>query len=211
MANLIQIVVTWATNIISNFGYGGLFLTMALESAAIPIPSEVVVPFSGFLASKGQLNFWVVVIVATIANLSGAIVIYYIGFFGGEPFLEKYGRYFLIHRDDISKLDSWLSRHGAKLAFLSRLLPGIRTFSSIVIGVGKVNLSKFIWYTLAGSFVWNFALAYIGFTAGNKWDLLRPYFRKFDMLILTVIIIGIILFIFKHIHKFKKLSKHPKL
>lgn len=208
MVNFIEQVIVWAIGLIDRFGYSGIFLTMTLESAAIPIPSEVILPFGGFLVSSGRLNFWLVILAATSANLVGSIIIYYVGFFGGKPLLEKYGKYLLIHRDDVLKMDFWLKRHGARIAFFSRLLPGIRTFSSLVIGAGKVNFNKFFWYTFAGSLVWNLPLTYLGFSAGNNWDFLRPYFRKFEAVILALFVIGIILFIFRHFHRIKKLNRH---
>ena len=210
MSIIIEQIISWALALVSKFGYGGIFFTMMLESAAIPIPSEVVLPFSGFLASSGRLNFWLVVFVATLANLAGSTILYWVGFFGGQPILEKYGKYALIHRDDIQKLDSWLKKYGAKLAFVSRLLPGIRTFSSIVLGTGRLNFNKFFWYTFFGSFIWNLPLAYVGLVTGKNWNVLRPYFHKFELVILAAIVIAVILFIFKHVHRFKRLSQHPQ-
>ncbi len=207
MANVIEQIITWALSLIDKFGYAGIFLTMMLESAAIPIPSEAILPFGGFLASSGQLNFWLVVLVATLANLTGAVTLYLIGFFGGQPFLERYGRYALIHRDDIANLDHLLDRYGTKLAFFSRLLPGIRTFSSIVLGTGRLNFKKFFAYTLAGSLIWNLSLTYVGLVTGKNWNFLQPYFRKFELIIAALIIIAIAVFIFKHIRRFKRLSR----
>lgn len=207
MANIIEQIIIWALTLVDKFGYAGIFWTMMLESAAIPIPSEVILPFGGFLASSGSLNFWLVVLVATSANLFGAIALYMVGFFGGQPFLEKYGKYVLIHHDDIINLDRSLDRYGAKLAFFSRLLPGIRTFSSIVLGTGRLNFKKFSAYTLAGSFIWNLPLAYVGLIAGKNWNFLQPYFRKFELMIAALIIIAIAVFIFKHIRRFKRLSR----
>ena len=188
----------------------GIFLTMTLESAAIPIPSEVVLPFSGFLASSGHLYFWFVVFVATLANLTGATIIYFVGFFGGRAILERYGKYVLISRESISRMDQLAGTLRAHTAFFSRLLPGVRTFSSLLIGAGKINFKKFFWYTLAGSFIWNLPLAYVGFVTGNNWDFLRPYFQKFELVILAAIVIVIILFVFRQIHKLRKFSKHPE-
>lgn len=191
------------------FGYGGIFFTMTLESAAIPIPSEVVLPFGGFLASSGRLDFWLVILAATAANLTGAIAIYFVGLFGGRTILERYGKYVLISRESIARMDHWLEHYGAQTAFFSRLLPGVRTFSSLVIGAGKVNFNKFFWYTLTGSFIWNFSLTYVGFVAGNNWDFLRPYFRKFELVILAAILIAVIVFVFRQVHKLRRLQQHP--
>ncbi len=187
--------------LVDKFGYFGIFFTMALESAAIPIPSEVVLPFGGFLASSGHMSFWPVILTATFANLTGAAAIYFIGFFGGRPLLEKYGRYVLVRRDDISKIDSWLGRFGAQVAFFSRLLPGVRTFSSLLIGAGKVNFKKFFWYTLFGSLIWNFLLVYVGYAAGSHWEFLEPYFRKFELLLGAVVVIAAVVFVARHLRK----------
>lgn len=192
------------------FDYWGIFFTMVLESAAIPIPSEVVLPFAGFLASSGHLHFWSVVFVATIANITGATIIYFVGLFGGRAILERYGKYVLVSSESISRMDRWLARYEAHVVFFSRLLPGVRTFSSLLIGAGKINFKKFICYTLAGSFIWNLPLAYVGFVAGNNWDLLRPYFQKFELVILAAIVIVVVLFVSRQIHKLRKFSKHPE-
>lgn len=210
MNSLIEKIVAWALALISKFGYAGIFLTMGLESAGIPIPSEVVVPFSGFLAAQGRFSLALVAAAATLANLTGSLIFYFIGLRGGRPVIDKYGKYFLIHKDEVVELETWTNKYGSKVAFFSRLLPGIRTFSSIVIGAGRLKLKKFFWFTLAGSLVWNLPLAYVGFAAGNKWGILQPYFRKFEAVIAAVIVIAVTLFIFKHIHRITRLNRHPQ-
>lgn len=201
MSNLIEQIVSWALGIVSHFGYAGIFATMTLESAAVPIPSEVVLPFGGFLAASGELSFWSVVLVATAANLVGAVVLFYVGYLGGRPVLEKYGKYVLIHQKEVVKIENWLGKYGSRVAFFSRLLPGIRTFAPFVIGMGEMKIFKFGAYTLVGSFIWNWALAYVGFKAGANWDILRPYFHKFDLVLAGLVVIGIIVFISKHLNK----------
>lgn len=124
MSIIIEQIISWALALVGKFGYWGIFFAMTLESAAIPIPSEIVLPFSGFLASSGHMYFWFVVIIATAANLIGATIIYLVGFFGGRVILERYGKYVLILPESISKMDRWLERYGAQTAFFSRLLPG---------------------------------------------------------------------------------------
>jgi membrane protein DedA with SNARE-associated domain len=203
---LLEQIISWALAIIAKFGYGGLFVTMGLESALIPIPSEVVLPFCGFLASSGKMNLWLVVIVATLANLVASILIFYVGYFGGRPLVRKYGKYVFIHEDDIERMDNWVGKNGEKVAFFSRLLPGVRGFSSLVLGVTKINFKKFFIFTFLGSFVWNLPLAYIGFITGKNWNLLHPYFQKFEFVILGLIIIALAIFIYKHIGRFRKQS-----
>ena len=202
--NFFETIVAWVLVIISRFGYKGILLTMALESAAIPIPSEVVLPFSGFLASTGQLSFWFIVVIATIANLIGALVIYYIGTVGGRPFLDNYGKYFLVDAKEAQRLYHWLGKYQKATIFFSRLLPGVRTFSALVIGISdEVQVRTFILYTLLGSFLWNLALTYIGFLAGDHWNFLHPYFQKADFVIGILLAIGIIYFVYKHLNRKK--------
>lgn len=203
MSNILEKVLTWAVSLVAKFGYGGIFLTMALESALLPIPSEVVLPFSGFLASTGRFNPWLVVVTASLANLAGSAALYLIGFYWGRSLLKKYGHYFLIHEAEINKVERWLARYQEKVAFFSRLLPGVRGFSSLIIGAGRVGFKKFFWYTLFGSLIWNGWLAYFGYMVGSHWNLLRSYFQKFEWLIGAVILAGAILFVVKHWRKNK--------
>lgn len=204
MPSILEKILTWAVALVAKFGYGGIFLTMALESAAIPIPSEVVLPFAGFLASSGQLNFWLVVLTATVANLAGAAAIYLVGIYGGRPLLEKYGHYVLISEREISKVENWLVKYQEKAAFFSRLLPGVRTFSSLLFGAARLNFKKFVAYTLAGSVLWNLALTYVGLLAGDRWNTLRPYFQKFELGIAAAILILIAVFLYRHLKRAKK-------
>ncbi len=204
MANILETIVTWALNLINTFGYSGLFFTMALESAGIPIPSEVVVPFAGFLASSGRFDFWLVALVATLANLTGAIIFYFVGYYLGTAFLHKYGKYILMHKDDIEKMDRWLQSHGGRVAFFSRLIPGMRTFSSLVIGASEVRFPIFFWYTLFGSLVWNLPWAYAGYVTGNHWNQFQPYVRRFDYVIGAIMVVAIVIFVSRHFRKIRK-------
>ena len=201
MSNLIEQIVRWALGIVSHFGYVGIFITMTLESAAIPIPSEVVLPFGGFLAANGEFSFWSVVFVATAANLIGSVILYYVGFWGGRPVLNKYGKFVFIHEREVVKLENWLRKYGTRVAFFSRLLPGVRTFAPFVIGMGEMKIFKFGAYTLAGSFIWNGVLTYVGFKAGANWDVLRPYFHKYDLVLAGLVVVGIVFLIYKHLNK----------
>ena len=172
-----------------------------LESAAIPIPSEIVLPFSGFLAIQGKFNFWIVVLVATFANLIGSIILYWISYFGGRRLIESYGKYILVSAHEIRHADELFAKHGSLVIFIGRILPVIRTFISIPAGVAKMNFGKFMGYTFLGSLPWNFALALIGFKAGENWDILSPYFHKFDFVIIGVLMGGIVWYILRHFRK----------
>lgn len=201
MFGVVESIIFWAIGLIQAAGYAGIFLTMALESAAIPIPSEVVVPFGGFLAATGKMNFLAVVVVATLANLAGCVLLYGVGLKGGRPLAERYGKYFLLHRDDIQKFDDWISKYGAKTAFFSRILPGTRTFSAFFLGAGETKFLVFAGYTALGSLIWNAVLAYAGFFLGANWGILRGYFEKFYAVIIILAALAIAAFVLRHIRK----------
>jgi len=201
MFEVIEVISRLAFAVIDQSGYLGIFILSALESAAIPIPSEIVVPFSGFLAAEGRFVFWGVVILASVANLAGGIGLYWLSRILGYPFLEKFGRYILISRHDLDKAEILFRRHGSKFIFAGRLLPVIRTFVSIPAGVAKMNFFKFSFYTFFGSLPWNFALALVGFKAGENWDILLPYFRQFDFVIMGLIFAAAVWYLYRHLRK----------
>jgi len=177
--------------VIERAGYFGITLLMALESAGVPIPSEIIMPFSGFLVSSGRFFLWLVVFWATIGNLLGSLILYIIGYYGGRPFILKYGSYFFFSEQELEKSDEWFKKYGSPAIFFGRLLPVVRTYISLPAGVTKMNLSKFLIYTFIGSIPWNFALAYVGIILGDNWTKIDVYFRKFDYLVLIVILAAI--------------------
>ena len=199
MFELIEIVSIWALAVIDQSGYFGIFILSLLESAAVPIPSEVVVPFSGFLAAQGRFVLWFLVILISLANLLGGILIYWASRLWGRPVLEKFGKYILISKHELDEAERLFLKHGSKFVFIGRILPVVRTFISIPAGVAKMNFWKFSFYTYFGSLPWNFALALIGFKAGENWDILLPYFRKFDFVIIGIGIFLVGLYIYWHI------------
>jgi len=198
MFELISQISSWALGVIEQTGYFGIFILSALESAAVPIPSEVVIPFSGFLVITGKFSFWGVVWVATLANLAGSVVLFLVGRSGGRWFVEKYGRYLLIHKIDMDRADVWFEKHGVRAVFFSRMLPVVRTFISLPAGIAKMNIWEFSIFTFLGALPWNFTLAFIGYKAGENWNLLHGYFRKADVFIVLLILAVIIWYIVKH-------------
>lgn len=191
----------WALAVIEESGYVGIFILSALESAAIPIPSEVVIPFSGFLAAGGKFNLWGVVAVATLANLAGSVVLFLIGRSGGRWILERYGKYILIHKRDLDLADRWFSRHGTATVFWGRMLPVVRTFISLPAGVANMDLSRFSLFTFLGALPWNFILALMGLKAKENWDMLHGYFRKADIFIVILVISVIVAYVIRHLRK----------
>ncbi len=178
-------------SVIEKTGYLGVAILMAFESAGVPIPSEIIMPFSGYLASTGFFSIWLVVFWATMGNIFGSLALYFIGCYGGRAFALKYGHYFLINEAEINAVDAWFKKYGSFAIFFSRMTPVARTYISLPAGLAKMNLPKFVFYTFLGSVPWNFALTYIGFALGKNWGMLEVYFRKFDYVILALILLVI--------------------
>ena len=190
--------------LITALGYLGIFVTMAMESAALPIPSEIVMPFAGFVASQGHLDFWAIVIAGTLGNLVGSILLYYVGLKGGRPVLMRYGKYILVSEREIKIAEEWFRKFGSKVIFFSRMLPIVRTFVSLPAGAAKMDIKKFSFYTLVGSLPWNIALTYIGFVLGENWQQIEGLFRAFD---LAIVGIGAIVLVYIVYVLFKKKSR----
>lgn len=189
-------------SLINAMGYYGIVVTMAIESACITLPSEIIMPFSGYLITKGRFEMFWVVFAGTLGNLIGSIITYWVGVIGGRAFILKYGKYLLMSRHDLDVSERWFSKYGELTILFTRNMPVIRTFISLPAGIAKMNFFKFCLYTTVGSIPWNFALTYLGMKFGAKWHVtLSPIFHKFDIVIGIVIIIGIYLFIKRHIKK----------
>ena len=187
---------------ISLLGYSGIVLLMAIESACIPLPSEIIMPFSGYLVSTGQMNLWLVALAGAVGCVLGSLVAYWVGSNGGRPLIEKYGRYVLVSRHDLDMADRWFASHGEIIVFVSRLLPAIRTFIAFPAGVARMNLKRFILYTFAGSLPWCLGLAYVGQKLGEKWnkdDTLKTWFHRFDFLIGIAAVLVIGWWIWRHV------------
>jgi len=189
---------------IEKTGYFGIAGLMLLESANIPIPSEIIMPFSGYLVFLGKLSFTLVGIFGALGNLLGSALGYVIGYFGGRPFVEKYGRYLFIHETDLTRADLWFSKYGQGVIFFSRMMPIVRTFISTPAGIAKMNFKKFCLFTFFGALPWSFFLTFLGYKTGENWKILEIYFRKFDWFILVLIILTGIWWIWRHI----RLSKN---
>lgn len=208
---MISAVIGFVTHLIiqtiSTAGYLGIFVLMALESALIPIPSEVTMPFSGYLVSVGRFNFWAVVVVGALANLVGSQVAYLLGFKGErlvvERLIRRFGRYVLISEDEFYQAEEWFRKHGKKIVFFSRIMPVVRTFISLPAGIAKMDFFRFSVLTFLGSLVWSAFLTYIGFILGRNWAQLDPYYRKFEV---AIFIIGLTVVIYYLWRKLKKLK-----
>ncbi len=181
----------------------GVVALMALESACIPLPSEVIMPLAGWMLvkNKGLGLDWVLMagLYGAIGNLIGSWIAYAVGAWGGRPFLLKYGKYLLISRHDIDLADIWFAKYGQATVFLTRLMPVIRTFISFPAGVTRMNLLKFSFYTFIGALPWSAALAYAGYVAGEHWEQIRAVMRPFDIPIILVCVVLFGIFVYRKI------------
>jgi len=179
-------------------GYAGIVLLMAIESACIPLPSEIIMPFAGFLVFKGELVLWIVAVTGALGCVLGSIPAYYLGMYGGRPLVEKYGKYVLISHKDLNMADDWFAKHGDIIIFIARLLPAVRTFIAFPAGVARMNMPKFIAYTFVGSLIWCFVLAYIGMKFGENWVILKAYFHQFHYIIAGLGLIFVVWYLRRH-------------
>jgi len=190
--------------VISRLGYLGIVLLMGIESACIPLPSEIIMPFSGYLVFKGTMTLGMVALAGAVGCLLGSWLAYAIGAWGGRPLIERYGKYVLISRHDLDLADRWFQRHGDITIFAGRLLPVIRTFIAFPAGVVRMSLWRFSVYTFLGSFLWCWGLAWIGMKLGEHWDTLGVYFHRFDALIAGAILIAIGLYVWRHVRHLRR-------
>jgi len=166
---------------------------MTLESMCIPIPSEIVVPFAGFLAYEGKMDIWIVTLVSSTANLTGSIVAYMIGKYLGRPFIVKYGKYVLLNIHHLELTEKWFARYGGIAVLFSRVLPVMRTINALPAGIGNMNFFKFCLYTFIGSVPWNLALVCLGYILKENWAILEKYTLYIDILAVLAIIVVIII------------------
>jgi membrane protein DedA with SNARE-associated domain len=193
---------------ISSMGYGGVALLMAIESACVPLPSEVTMPFAGYLVAAGRFNLQLVAIAGAVGCLLGSYAAYYVGASGGRRFLERYGRWLLIAPHELELADRFFARWGSPAVFVSRLLPVVRTFIALPAGVARMPIVPFTIYTLIGSYIWCIALAYAGLKLGQSWETLAPWFHRFDGVIALVIVIAVAAVLYNRVKGMRSAS-HP--
>jgi len=198
LEQIVAVLATWIMGVISSLGYSGIALLMAIESACIPLPSEIIMPFAGFLVFKGEMTLWGVAFAGAIGCVVGSIPAYYLGMYGGRPLVEKYGKWVLISAKDLNWADKAFAKHGEIIIFIGRLLPAVRTFIAFPAGVARMNMTKFISYTFAGSLIWCYLLALAGFKAGENWESLKVYFHQFHYVIAGAGLIFVIWYVRRH-------------
>jgi len=206
MESFLQIIANFIIHTIQTGGYGAIVGLMAIESANIPLPSEIIMPFSGYLVAQGVFNLWWAATAGALGCVVGSIFSYWLGMLGGRPLIMRYGKYVLISHKDLNRADRWFKKYGEAAIFFSRLLPVVRTFISFPAGISRMHFGRFVLYSFIGSFPWTLALAYIGLRLGENWEKIRGSFREFDYVIVGLIVIGIIWYIWRHLKNIKEES-----
>jgi membrane protein DedA with SNARE-associated domain len=184
--------------VMNSTGYAGIVLLMAIESACIPLPSELIMPFAGYLVSQGRFSLILAATAGAIGCNLGSVIAYEIGYYGGRPLVEKYGSYILMSRHDVEIADRFFKKFGGLAIFVGRLLPVVRTFIALPAGIARMPRGPFHVYTFLGSWPWCFGLAYIGMKLGDHWMDLKPYFLRFKEVIVVLLLVGIVWFVWTH-------------
>ncbi|HMD20723.1 MAG TPA: DedA family protein [Alloacidobacterium sp.] len=198
---ILAVLASFIIAVISASGYAGIAMLMAIESACIPLPSEIIMPFSGYLVHTGQLQlFWVATAGAIGCNL-GSVVAYWIGAIGGRPFIMKYGRFVLLNHHDLDRAEHFFSRYGGITVFIGRLLPIVRTFIALPAGIAKMPQLRFHIYTFIGSWPWCYVLAYVGMKLGQAWETdprFKAVYHRYHIAMEAIILLGVIWFVWTH-------------
>jgi len=201
--HIINFLLPYVTGIISAIGYPGVALLMAIESACIPLPSEIIMPFAGYVVYQGKMNLLLAATAGAIGCNLGSVVAYWIGAYGGRPLVEKFGRYVLMSRRDLDRVDHYFQKYGSITVLIGRLLPVVRTFIALPAGIARMPQLRFHIYTFIGSWPWCFALAYAGMKAGESWDdpnsMLKHVLHKADAAVILLVLAGIVWFVWSHL------------
>lgn len=184
----------WIQDIVRTVGYPGVFVLITLESTLVPIPSEIVMPFAGFMASQGEFSLPVILIINSVAALLGSGLCYWIGVVGGRPFLERYGKYFLVRQHDIAKTEAFFAKHGQKTILIARFVPVIRHVISVPAGIARMPLRAFFLQTFLGSTIWGGALILLGYYVGANWEAFAKTLKRVDLLIGGILVLALVAF-----------------
>lgn len=202
-------VIPFLESLYTSFGYAGVVVAMAIESAAIPLPSELILPFAGWVVSRGLTepltgsawSYWGAVVAGVVGNTLGSLVAYYVGMYGGRPLLERYGKYVLISHHDLDVADRWFSRWGEATVFFSRMLPIIRTFISVPAGISRMPVWRFTLFSILGALPWVMLLVWGGVVLGDNWLQVKSALRGLDYLVAAALLAAVGLFILRHVRK----------
>jgi membrane protein DedA with SNARE-associated domain len=206
---IIGFLVLFVTHVIDAGGYAGVAALMGIESACIPLPSEIIMPFAGYVVYLGHMNLWLAATAGAIGCNLGSLVAYWIGAKGGRPLVERYGRWVLISTHDLDRMTEFFNKYGSITVLLGRLLPVVRTFIAFPAGIAKMPQGKFHLYTFIGSWPWCFALAYAGMKLGEAWNTdprFHEWFHRFHLAVEVAFVAGIVWFVWSHLSRRRQSS-----
>jgi membrane protein DedA with SNARE-associated domain len=201
---LTEFIATYATQIIANVGYPGVFILMTMESMVFPVPSEAVMPFAGFLIVERTFTFWQVILVSTLGSISGSLISYCAGYYGGMPFVRKFGKYLLLDIEDLELTEKFFNKRGDLTIFICRFIPVVRHLISIPAGVGKMNVVTFSLFTILGAGLWNAFLTYCGYVLKNNWTEVMQYSHIIDIAVVLLLLGLVGLYVYRHLNKIKR-------
>lgn len=208
MFEFIERIFFFIKDIISSLGYFGIGGGMLIESACIPLPSEMILPLAGFMVADGKIDLWLANLAVAVGSMIGSTLAYVVGYYGGRLFILKYGKYFFVSEEHFHKAESTFKKHGVTAVFFGRLLPVIRTFISLPAGIARMDFRKFFLYSLMGMLPWNFVLIFLGFKLGSNYEtIVRPIFKRFEYVVIIAIVLVILYFVFKSVFSGKKEHK----
>jgi membrane protein DedA with SNARE-associated domain len=202
--HLLSLTVAWIVGVIAGMGYFGVVLLMAIESACTPLPSEVIMPFAGYLVSIGQFSLVGAATAGALGCNIGSTVAYYVADWGGRAAVERWGRYVWFGPEELERTEKFFARYGAVTVFVARLLPVVRAYIAFPAGLARMPMLKFQLYTFAGSWPWCYGLAYIGYKLGQRWHsdpTFRRLFHEFDALVIIVLLAGFAWFLWVHLRR----------
>ena len=197
-------IIEFIENTITATGPWGVAFLMAIESFNIPLPSEAILPFAGYLVSKGVMSVHTAAFAGAAGCVLGSIPSYYIGYFGGRPFFEKYGKWVLVSKKDLEQADKWSQKYGDWAFFICRMLPVVRTFISLPAGILKANFPKFVLFTFLGSLIWSYFLVYVGIKFGENMEIFSKLWHKFDIAIVSICVLGFVWYLNHHFKNLKE-------
>ncbi len=213
IAKIIAALAVFTTGVISTAGYAGIVLLMAIESACIPLPSEIIMPFAGYLVYAGRFTLHGAALAGAVGCIVGSVPAYYLGQYGGRPLIERYGKYVLLSRHELDLADRLFARWGQWVVLAARLLPVVRTFIAFPAGVARMNMTKFVVYTFVGSYPWCYGLAWVGMKLGERWDKdprLKAAFHRFDLAIGVALAAGVAWFVWHKLRSAKADAAKPE-
>ena len=198
---LTEFLATYITQFIHSVGYSGVFILMCMESMVFPVPSEAVMPFAGCLIAEKTFSFGGVVVISTLGSIVGSLISYYAGYYGGMPFVRKFGRYVMLDEEELEATHRYFNKFGDITILVCRFIPVVRHLISIPAGSGKMNIVKFVIYTVIGAGLWNSFLAYVGMKLKSNWAEVMKYSGVIDKGVLVFLVVLVGLFVFRHFKK----------